>query len=249
MKEQMLNKLTTLTLLTVVGTTTTLIGSQTAGQADSLTSNAINRQTVSDVTIQASQPILQKERVDQPDNTLSRSAYFNANEILKTLELPVGRENTVPNTLPTGNQAVVKPSPKPSVSPDKEQVTPAPKKPANQTSVKPKPQPNVNKAAKGQVKARKHGLASWYGPGFHGRRTASGESFNAGNLTAAHRYLPFGTRVRVTNTSNGRSVVVRINDRGPFSGGRVIDLSKGAARLIGVFQSGVAPVLLEVLGR
>jgi rare lipoprotein A len=92
-------------------------------------------------------------------------------------------------------------------------------------------------------------MASWYGPGFHGRRTASGETFNSGALTAAHRYLPFGTKVRVTNVRNGRSVVVRINDRGPFTGGRVIDLSKGAAAVIGVFQSGVAPVVLEILGR
>jgi rare lipoprotein A len=92
-------------------------------------------------------------------------------------------------------------------------------------------------------------MASWYGPGFHGRRTASGETFNSSSLTAAHRYLPFGTKVRVTNLRNGRSVVVRINDRGPFSGGRVIDLSRGAAAIIGVFQSGVAPVVLEVLGR
>ncbi len=97
--------------------------------------------------------------------------------------------------------------------------------------------------------ANKRGMASWYGPGFHGGRTASGESFNAFGFTAAHRYLPFGTRVKVTNLRNGRSVVVRINDRGPHTGGRIIDLSKGAASVIGLFQSGVAPVLLEVLGR
>jgi rare lipoprotein A len=68
-------------------------------------------------------------------------------------------------------------------------------------------------------------------------------------MTAAHRTLPFGTRVRVTNLRNGRSVVVRINDRGPHARGRVIDLSAGAARLIGVVQSGLAPVVIEVLGR
>lgn len=78
------------------------------------------------------------------------------------------------------------------------------------------------------------GNASWYGPGFHGKRTASGERFNAGALTAAHRSLPFGTMLRVTNRANGRSVVVRINDRGPFSGGRSLDLSAGAARAIGM---------------
>ncbi len=97
--------------------------------------------------------------------------------------------------------------------------------------------------------AKKGGKASWYGPGFHGRRTANGERFNQNDLTAAHRSLPFGTQVKVTNLRNGRSVVVRVNDRGPFSRGRIIDLSKAAARIIGVFQSGTAPVLLEVLGR
>ena len=89
------------------------------------------------------------------------------------------------------------------------------------------------------------GLASWYGPGFHGRRTASGEAFNAGALTAAHRSLPFGTRVRVVNKRNGRSVVVRINDRGPYGHGRVIDLSRAAARAIGI--AGLTPVSLARL--
>ena len=84
------------------------------------------------------------------------------------------------------------------------------------------------------------GLASWYGPGFHGRRTANGERFNAHALTAAHKTLPLGTRVRVVNKRNGRSVVVRINDRGPYAHGRVIDLSQAAARAIGV--AGVARV-------
>ncbi|WP_448561621.1 septal ring lytic transglycosylase RlpA family protein [Trichothermofontia sp.] len=91
------------------------------------------------------------------------------------------------------------------------------------------------------------GMASWYGPGFHGNRSASGEVFNQNALTAAHRSLPFGTLVRVTNLDNGRSVVVRINDRGPFSHGRVIDLSAAAARAVGVFYAGIAPVRLEVL--
>jgi len=78
------------------------------------------------------------------------------------------------------------------------------------------------------------GQASWYGPGFHGRRTASGEIFNTNALTAAHRTLPFGTRVRVVNEKTGRSVIVRINDRGPFTKGRVIDLARTAAREIGL---------------
>lgn len=93
------------------------------------------------------------------------------------------------------------------------------------------------------------GMASWYGPGFHGGYTANGERFNQYTMTAAHPSLPFGTPVRVTNTHNGRSVVVRINDRGPFSGGRVIDLSKGAAQVIGLVSSGVAPVRLEIMRR
>ncbi len=93
------------------------------------------------------------------------------------------------------------------------------------------------------------GMASWYGGNFHGRKTANGETYNMNALTAAHKTLPFGTRVRVTNTRNGDSVVVRINDRGPFVGGRVIDLSRAAAGQIGVTASGVAPVKLAVLGR
>ncbi|MBF2057524.1 MAG: septal ring lytic transglycosylase RlpA family protein [Cyanobacterium sp. T60_A2020_053] len=93
------------------------------------------------------------------------------------------------------------------------------------------------------------GRASWYGPGFHGRRTANGEKFNQNALTAAHRSLPFGTRVKVTNVRNGRSVVVRINDRGPFSGGRIIDLAAGAANAIGLKGAGVATVTVQILGR
>jgi rare lipoprotein A len=91
------------------------------------------------------------------------------------------------------------------------------------------------------------GIASWYGPGFHGRRTANGERYNQNGYTAAHKSLPFGTKVRVTNLRTGKSVMVRINDRGPFIRGRVIDLSAGAARVIGVHSSGVAPVQLEIL--
>lgn len=90
------------------------------------------------------------------------------------------------------------------------------------------------------------GLATWYGPGFHGRRTASGERFNTRDLTAAHRTLPFGTRVRV-EAANGRSVVVRINDRGPFRRGAVIDLSRASADAIGM--GGTMRVSLVVLGR
>lgn len=92
------------------------------------------------------------------------------------------------------------------------------------------------------------GEASWYGPGFNGRTAASGEVFNQDALTAAHRSLPFGTRVRVQNLTNGRSVEVEINDRGPYAGGRVIDLSQAAAERIGMVQSGVADVRISVVG-
>ena len=91
------------------------------------------------------------------------------------------------------------------------------------------------------------GEASWYGPGFYGNRTASGEVYRRGTMTAAHRTLPFGTKVRVTNLWNGRSAVIRINDRGPFVAHRVIDLGHGAASSLGVTSSGVAQVRLEVL--
>ncbi|MCS7217673.1 MAG: septal ring lytic transglycosylase RlpA family protein [Thermus sp.] len=89
------------------------------------------------------------------------------------------------------------------------------------------------------------GLAVWYGPGFHGRRTASGERYDMHALTAAHPSLPFGTRVRVTNLKNGRSVVVRINDRGPFGGRYIIDLSYAAAKAIGALSA--TRVRVEVL--
>ena len=93
------------------------------------------------------------------------------------------------------------------------------------------------------------GYASWYGYDGSGNRTATGERYNPEGLTAAHRSLPFGTKVRVTNTRNGRSVVVRINDRGPFIRGRVIDVSAGAARRLRMISSGVAPVRIDILGR
>ena len=88
------------------------------------------------------------------------------------------------------------------------------------------------------------GKASWYGPGFHGKRTASGERFDMNDLTAAHRTLPFGTRVRVRNPQNGREVVVRINDRGPHISDRIIDLSKAAAATLDLLQAGEAAVVL-----
>ena len=100
-------------------------------------------------------------------------------------------------------------------------------------------------AAREAPKYVERGHASWYGPGFHGRRTASGERFQASAMTAAHRTLPFGTRVRVTHVGTGRSVVVRINDRGPFHRGRIIDLAAGPAQMLGLTSAGSAYVSLQ----
>jgi rare lipoprotein A len=95
--------------------------------------------------------------------------------------------------------------------------------------------------------ASETGVASYYADAFHGRNTASGERFDMNALTAAHPSLPFGTRVRVTHVESGRSVVVRINDRGPFKRGRVIDLSYAAARELGMVREGLARVRVDVV--
>jgi rare lipoprotein A len=92
------------------------------------------------------------------------------------------------------------------------------------------------------------GIASWYGPGFHGKTTASGVIYNQHDLTAAHQTLPLGTRVLVTNLENGRSIEVLINDRGPFAKGRIIDLSYAAAEILGMIGPGTIPVRMEVVG-
>jgi len=91
------------------------------------------------------------------------------------------------------------------------------------------------------------GIASWYGPGFDGNYTANGEIYDMDGISAAHKTLPFGTVVRVVELSTGRSVVVRINDRGPFVEGRIIDLSKGAARELGIVEKGITEVGLRIL--
>lgn len=92
------------------------------------------------------------------------------------------------------------------------------------------------------------GVVSWYGAQFHNRKTASGERFDSAALTMAHPSLPFGTVARVTNLRNGRSVVVRVNDRGPFVGKRIADLSEAAATEIGMLRKGLAKVRIEVMG-
>ena len=96
--------------------------------------------------------------------------------------------------------------------------------------------------------AKQCGKASWYGPKFHGRTTANGEQFNQNAMTAAHKGLRFGSKVRVTNQLNGKSLTLRINDRGPFVKGRIIDVSKAAAGQLGFRRRGHAPVCVSVIG-
>ncbi|HSG05117.1 MAG TPA: septal ring lytic transglycosylase RlpA family protein, partial [Nitrospiria bacterium] len=94
---------------------------------------------------------------------------------------------------------------------------------------------------------REKGVASWYGIPFHGRKTANGDVYDMYKMTAAHRLMPLGTTVRVTNLKNGRSVRVLVNDRGPFIRGRTLDLSFGAAKRLKMVQAGTAPVAIEVI--
>jgi rare lipoprotein A len=115
---------------------------------------------------------------------------------------------------------------------------------ATDVSVRKPQAPDAERTA--AVRSAQSGMASYYG-NESGSQTASGARFVASAMTAAHRTLPFGTKVRVTNKANGRSVVVTINDRGPFVRGRIIDLSTGAAGVIGMMGAGVAPVTVEVL--
>ena len=132
-------------------------------------------------------------------------------------------------------QAVVpEPAPAPPPTP-----TPAPSPPPPPAVPAPRPQNEPGEVERGRV--------SLYGPDFAGKTTANGETFNPDGLTMAHRTLPFGTRVRVTNLENQRSVVVTVNDRGPFVAGRIADLSLGAARQIGMVASGVVDAILEVI--
>jgi rare lipoprotein A len=109
------------------------------------------------------------------------------------------------------------------------------------------PQSKSSKAkANSSKKPYQVGNASWYGKQFHGRATASGEDFDMFELTAAHRQLPLGTSVKVTNLRNGKSIIVRVNDRGPYIEGRIMDLSYGAARMLG-FRAGVERVRLDLV--
>ena len=108
--------------------------------------------------------------------------------------------------------------------------------------------PPPDRCQRERVERSQVGLASWYGEQHHGRLTASGAPFDMRRLTAAHRTLPLGTRVRVTSLVNGRSVVVRLTDRGPYQPGRMIDLSQAAARAIGAVDRGVVRVRVDALG-
>ena len=103
-------------------------------------------------------------------------------------------------------------------------------------------------AGDGPVASEQRGTASYYADKFVGRQTANGETYRHDKMTAAHRSLPFGTEVRVTRVETGESVVVRINDRGPFKAGRIIDLSKRAARELGIVQAGLAEVTVRPVG-
>jgi rare lipoprotein A len=136
--------------------------------------------------------------------------------------------------------------------PIKRKISQQQSKPQKPTA-KPQPIPKklrrkyITQENRGKARSSSSGMASYYG-NESGSRTATGERFNPYALTAAHRTLPFGTRIRVTNLWNGRSVILRINDRGPFIRGRIVDVSYGAARQLGMIGSGVASVKIEVLG-
>lgn len=104
-----------------------------------------------------------------------------------------------------------------------------------------------NVMAKTQVKHRTHGEASYYAEFHHGKKTANGERFNMHAMTAAHRTLPLGSKIKVTNLSNGKEVVLRVNDRGPYAKNRVLDVSKGAAKKLGMIKTGTAKIRIQVL--
>jgi len=133
----------------------------------------------------------------------------------------------------------------------KQEPLPLPSVPDAHEETAPAPVPHVpalqtpETAPAGKPATTQIGLASWYGPGFHGRETASGEPFNQHALTAAHRTLPLGTEAKVTNLDTGQSVQVKINDRGPYVPGRHLDLSRAAAKQIGLTKKGVAKVKIE----
>ncbi len=225
--------------------------------SSSTDSAARNPHAIADKTQAANDPLLRAKAVAARLNQLSQE-NVDASQITvgwnrdsQTYSIKVNKEELI-----SLNEQTVLPDTSKNLAADALQITNRLRRlmgdapPLTVIADKPQKQPErIAGTKEAGNKQQKRGIASWYGPGFNGKKTASGERFNSNGLTAAHRSLPFGTRVRVTNLNNGRSVVVRINDRGPFSRARVIDLSAGAARIIGVAASGVAPVRLEVLGR
>ena len=132
---------------------------------------------------------------------------------------------------------------RPTTSSQAPPPSPAANRPSRTTRARAKPAAPTAPIIQGEI-----GIASWYGRPYHGRKTASGETYNMYGISAAHRTLPFGTRVRVHDVDNGLEVEVPINDRGPFVEGRIIDLSYGAAKVIHLDIAGVAHVKLEILG-
>src|SRR5215510_5281426 len=126
-------------------------------------------------------------------------------------------------------------------------TNPGPAKPAPYKIGKPYQVEGVWYYPKADYRYSETGIASWYGPGFHGKRTANGEVYDENGLTAAHKTLPMPSMVRVTNLENGRSIEVRINDRGPFSAGRLIDLTRRGAQLLGFIDQGTARVRVDIM--
>ncbi len=183
--------------------------------------------------------------VVQPGDTLERIARLFQVSIADLMmlngliedPLPAGLEMEIPTTDWDAMNLDVLPLPELPVSASENVLW---------VFIRPPPAPAEPKASSPN-RAVQQGWASWYGPRFHGRRTANGERFNKFHLTAAHRTLPFNTRVRVTNLQNGRSIVVRINDRGPYIRGRIIDLSYAAAQQLGMHRQGVIQVTVEIL--
>lgn len=151
-------------------------------------------------------------------------------------------EAAAPAPIPPAVPRKPSPAPKPKAS----APAPAPVQPPEAAAPSAPAESGDISAPDGELVGK--GIASWYGPGLHGRRTASGERFDSYEFTAAHRTLPFGTRVCVRSAITGKAVVVRINDRGPFTKGRVIDLSKAAAQELGLAGLGIKPVELWRLG-
>lgn len=144
-----------------------------------------------------------------------------------------------------GNNVAQRATPQPDVASNE----PPSEEPAKEPTKPPKRQAAAAPATFKSGSYSAIGVASWYGADFHGRLTANGETFNMHSLTAAHRTLPLQCTVKVTNLANNRSLFVRVNDRGPFAGNRLIDLSAQSAKLLGFYERGLAKVKVELVNR